>query len=137
MVNFFVRASIILSQCVNICMSIVTFPVVFYMTASCECLHNYFVSKDLSNYVKKVCHYCQLLVTKCLNWGTCSKRSLTCIIYWGEMQEPELPHLPSSVSNAKLACYICQKRMKKWSFRGICDKTNTFSLISGWKNSFH
>ena len=62
-------------------MSIVTFPMALQLIASSECLHNYFVSKDLPNYIKKteilnfalICHYCQLLVKNCLNRGTCSK----------------------------------------------------------------
>ena len=33
-------------------------------------------------------------------------------MYWREIQEPELPRLHSSVSKAKLARYICQKRIK-------------------------
>ena len=66
---------------VFMCLSIVSFPLAFQLIASCECLHNYFVSKDLPNYIKKteiltfalICHYCQLLVKNCLNRGTCSK----------------------------------------------------------------
>ena len=121
---------------VFMCMSIVTFPVAFYLIASCECLHNYFVSikkTEILNFAL-ICYYCQLLVKKCLNRGTCSKRILTCIIYWGEMQEPEVPLFPSSVSKAKLARYICRKRMKKRNLRRICGKTETFSSIFGWKD---
>ena len=47
------------------------------------------------------------------------------------MQEPEVPRLPSSVNKAKLARYICRKRMKKWNLRDICGKTDTFSSIFG------
>ena len=38
---------------------------------------------------------------------------MTYIMYWGEMQEPEVPRLPSSVSKGKLERYICHKKMKK------------------------
>ena len=45
-----------------------------------------------------------------------------------------MPRLCSSVSKAKLARYICRKRMKKRNLREICGKTDTFSSIFGWEN---
>ena len=50
------------------------------------------------------------------------------------MQKPEVPRLPSSVSKAKLARYICQKKMKKWNLRGICGKTDTLARYLDEKN---
>ena len=50
------------------------------------------------------------------------------------MQGPEVPRLHSSVSKAKLARYICQKKMKKWSLRGICGKTDTLARYLDKKN---
>ena len=50
-------------------------------------------------------------------------------MYWGEMQEPEVPRLPSSVSKGKLERYICHKKMKKkmefkrYSLREKCPDT--------------
>ena len=38
---------------------------------------------------------------------------MTYIMNWGEMQEPEVPRLPSSVSKGKLARYIYHKKMNE------------------------
>ena len=79
---------------VLMCISIVTFPVDFQPIVTCQCLHNYFVSKNLSNYVMlvEILNLHQFATTanfrwrKFTNWGTYYKRCLTCIMYWGEMQ---------------------------------------------------